>query len=152
MEFHPFNLAQAVKAQVKAEQSSRELQFVTFSNPDDMKSRKFQKTIRRHARQHASTTGAKGRRPISYVFDLPASQSGAADGSTLPNRSINQRQRLGKTTAEPQSRHVDFAKLLETLDVQSILRPLGAGLGLNPLVPFPIPLESQHSVLIDYCE
>jgi hypothetical protein len=121
------------------QRASTQLEFVTISNPNQLKSRKTQQKIRRHAGCRGAEKNKKNRRPPFVVFELnPADTANKQDLEKCDNTGLSGINDIIST------------RLISAVELRSLLRPLGAGLGLNPYLNFPIEYDERNSRLIEF--
>jgi hypothetical protein len=115
------------------------LEFVTFSNPNQLKSRKTQQTIRRHAGYSGALKSQKNRRSPAVVFELdpidPKDKQNVEESDST----------TGKVISDAISKQV-----ISSNELRSLFRPLSVGFGLNPLQNFPIKYDARISQLVEF--
>ena len=123
--------------------------FINITDPKDLTHADNQRIIRRHAwdagRPH------KRRRRRNYTFDLSDFHPPATDyASIVPVQQVNNdHDRQKDEGLKKYLEEVERIPPSQYLPIEC-LRPLGAGRGLDPLAPFPIPSNSRIVQLIDF--
>lgn len=149
-------------ANVPSQKSPRFL-FVTISNPDEIRDPAKQTTIRRHAKRDADRMRKTSRKveDESLTLERRVKQAAVSYTQVLRNDSVEQPQSKQKnqeadamyytTEMLPVADH-DISPERPSNNSSSLafLRPLGAGLGFNPLAPYPIESGSRNAHLLDY--
>jgi hypothetical protein len=134
------------------------LQFITISDPLDIKHRKNQKKIRRHARQSTTRRNLRKNRPTSWNFEVSPAEQVVA--STVDSTDTTTVYPQGHSTFLQQ--HLGTHSVVLSLDpslqdfgapgFHEVERPLGAGIGLNPMQNLPLAqADRQSSLLVEYC-
>jgi hypothetical protein len=131
---------------VQVEKSPKFL-FVTISNPNQIKSRRKQNTIRSHAKRKSDQERKRKletrteRLNQEFQVELSAPQHG--------NKQINQRNEADIELIIEQDGSRDQTN--HELDSLAFLKPIGAGRGFNPFSPYPFQLNSKTTQLLDRC-
>jgi hypothetical protein len=130
-----------------------ELAFVTITNPNHIKDSRIQTTVRRHARASTNRSKQNRRKNLKLVFELQAAESQLhTKGKTAIVKPTNDTQ-SDKTTYEVSiddhiAEHTSL--LFSSLSPLNLLRPIGAGRGLDPLQPFPIAVDARMRDLVNF--
>jgi len=125
--------------------------FINITDPKDLTHADNQRTIRRHAWDAGCPH--KRRRRRNYTFDLSDFHPPASDyASIVPIQHVNNDHDRQKD--EGLKKYLEEVERIPPSQYLPIdcLRPLGAGRGLDPLAPFPIPSNSRIVQLIDFGE
>lgn len=145
-------------------QKSPRFLFVTINNPDGIRDQTKQTAIRRHAKRDADRARKRSHKiqAESLMLERPAKQSVVSysrlrrntGAEEPPGKQQNQKADVVYLSTErpPVTGHNNsHERLANEPSSLAFLRPLGAGRGFNPLMPYPVKLSSQKSQLLDYC-
>src|ERR1051326_5268237 len=137
-------LRRAIKSAIE-DHSPPTLEFVTITNPDEIKDPAKQRKVRRHARRRNRSVVSSSWKARSIVIDLPEVEPFAAPGDIVnagPPTAAYGRITLSDPTDPNNSISIPLS--LE------FLRPIGAGRGLQSLAPFPIESNTRITQLVDF--
>ena len=127
-------------------QKSPKFLFVTISNPDEIRDPTKQTTIRRHAKRDADRARKRSHRiqAESVMLEGRVKQTVVSHPRVRCNTGAERPHGKQKNQISPEQLNNESTSL-------AFLRPLGAGLGFNPLAPYPVEPSSQKTQLLDYC-
>jgi hypothetical protein len=136
---------------VRLEKSPKFL-FVTISNPDQIKGRKQQTSIRSHAKRKSDQERKRKYDIRTETLNLkPQVEPSAKQPTSKPthqqNDALNLSTEIQLIGEQDSSRH----QTNHELGSLALLKPLGAGRGLNPFAPYPFQLNSKTTQLMDRC-
>lgn len=144
-------------------QKSPKFLFVTISNPDEIRDPIKQTTIRRHAKRDADRARKRGRKiqAESLMLESRVKQFAVSYPRVPCNSSTEHphyKQKIQEADAvylsterTPVTGHdISPERLNNESSSLAFLRPIGAGLGFNPLAPYPIEPSLSRTQLVDY--
>jgi|SRR5579871_3223996 len=139
-------------------QKSPRFLFVTISNPDEIKEPAKQTTIRRHAKKDADRARKRSHKiqAETLVSETQVKQSVISNPSAEQAHDKQKNQEsdvvyLSNEIPSVTDSDISPGQLNNESNSLAFLRPLGAGLGFNPLAPYPVELNSRQTQLLDYC-
>jgi hypothetical protein len=131
-------------------QKSPRFLFVTINNPDEIRDPTKQTTIRRHAKRDSDRA-----RKRSHKIQAESVMLGSrlySNTSAEQPQSKQKKQEADAVYLPPVNDHdISDERLNNESSSLALFRPLGAGVGFNPLAPYPVDLSSQKTQLFDYC-
>jgi len=123
---------------IDSEQKSKTLEFVTITNPNEIKDPVKQKSIRQHARRREMNSKSKSRKPFKLVFDLPG-----GDMQVGPVRSIP-----GSYNMLAAAR--DYLNSTPFVPSLHFLRPVTSVRGLDPVTQHSPEMDVRVVQLVDF--
>ncbi|OCL09727.1 hypothetical protein AOQ84DRAFT_353898 [Glonium stellatum] len=125
--------------------------FINITNPKDLTRADNQRTIRRHAWDAGRPHGRRRRR--NYTFDLSSFYLPAVNSASIvPVQQVdNDREHQKHETSKIGFKEAEMVPHDQYPPIDYI-RPLGAGRGLDPLAPFPVPSNPRIVQLIDFAQ